>query len=203
MSQSHTADVNALVTRFTDLQEQWEREPDHFQWDALQELARAGAHAYNDGAGPSFHALVLDGVPHSEFHENFVRFSMEAGFDPFRVGSAGASQNAMRALLDHAALAQAAAGNPASARLHAMFLEHAQQRYAPMVEQVRGGNADVAAQLRPVFTASAESIPRELLAAVVPELARSHDGGTRGQFPGEEGYLSAPESIIDSARPHG
>ncbi|TFW09887.1 hypothetical protein E4K72_03700 [Oxalobacteraceae bacterium OM1] len=203
MTQSHTADVNALVARFTELQERWEGNPDQFSWEALQELASAGAHAYNDEAGPSFHALVLDGVPHTAFHERFVRFSLDAGFDPFRLGTAGATQSTVRALLDHAALAQAAASNPASARMHAMFLEQARQRFGPMVEQARAGNADAMESLQPVFTACAESIPSELLAVVVPELARAHGGGAGGPFPGEEGYLSAAESAIDSARPQG
>lgn len=55
--------INVLIGKFMDLLDQWENAPHAFNWDELQVLAQDGAQAYNEGDGPSFHALALDGVP--------------------------------------------------------------------------------------------------------------------------------------------
>jgi hypothetical protein len=30
-------------------------------------------------------AFIIDGISHDKFHEHFLRYSLEAGFDPFRL----------------------------------------------------------------------------------------------------------------------
>jgi hypothetical protein len=204
MSQPESIDINRLVTSFMDLQERWEDNPGAFDWSLLEALAREGAGAYNEGAGPSFHSLVLDGVPHSELHERFLRASLAAGFDPFRLSRAGEAERTTRPVLDHAALAGAASANPASARMHMQLLEAARARFAPQVEQAQRGDQGMRSTLYAIFTSCAESIPPELLAGIVPELVRPHGTGVSyASLPPEEGYLALPESIVDSRAPHG
>ncbi|TFW21447.1 hypothetical protein [Duganella callida] len=117
-------DTNRLVGEFMTLYEEWEDHPARFSWDALQALAVQGAHAYNEGYGPSFHILAFDGYPHAEFHERFLRYLLDAGFAPFkRVRSAAG--DAEVAVFGHAGLAEAARDNPASARMLAMLRDAA------------------------------------------------------------------------------
>ncbi|HEY1147198.1 MAG TPA: hypothetical protein VGF27_01415 [Pseudoduganella sp.] len=108
--------INGLIGEFLDLQEQWQEAPGAFDWNALQDVAVRGAHAYNEGAGPSFHMLVLDGVEHGEFHQRFLDYSLQAGFDPFKLVHADDGHPQMP-VFDHESLAAAAAGNPYSARM--------------------------------------------------------------------------------------
>lgn len=51
-------DINWLMGEFFALSEQFDREGHAFNWDALRSLAQRGAHAYNEGSGPSFHAKI-------------------------------------------------------------------------------------------------------------------------------------------------
>src|SRR5689334_2090930 len=108
--------INGLIGEFLDLQEQWEQSPDTFDWNTLQDVATRGAGAYNEGAGPSFHMLVLDRVEHTLFHERFLEFSLQAGFDPFKRVHADDGHPQMP-VFDHESLAQAAIGNASSARM--------------------------------------------------------------------------------------
>jgi len=117
-------DTNRLVGEFMTLYEQWENEPAYFRWEALQTLARQGAQAYNEGYGPSFQILAFDGYPHGEFHERFLRYLLDAGFDPFKRVRA-ASGDGLVAVFGHAGLAEAALDNPVSARMLAMLKEAA------------------------------------------------------------------------------
>jgi hypothetical protein len=118
MTNSNGNQINLLIGGFMDLLEEWEKAPHSFVWEKLQALAQAGAHAYNEGAGPSFHMLALDGVPHGEFHERFLNDSLKAGFDPFKLAKTGNGKT-MTPVLSHSSLAEAARGNPASARMQA------------------------------------------------------------------------------------
>ncbi|MGH8809127.1 MAG: hypothetical protein ACREX0_14740, partial [Noviherbaspirillum sp.] len=131
MSRNGTTDINRLIGEFMDLQEQWERDAEAFDWNALQALAQEGASAYNEGAGPSFHTLALDGVQHGEFHERFLAYSLDAGFDPFKLAKTGLG-NAVIPVLGHSDLADAAATNPSSARMRASLMEIAQARFGPL-----------------------------------------------------------------------
>ncbi len=110
--------INQLVGEFMTLYELWEEDAARFAWEPLRALAQEGAQAYNEGFGPSFHILAFDGYPHGEFHERFLGYLLEAGFDPFRmVASAGGEK--LIPVFGHAGLAEAAQDNPVSARMQA------------------------------------------------------------------------------------
>lgn len=196
-------EINRLIGEFTDLQEEWERDPETFDWARLQELAQKGAQAYNEGSGPSFHALAIDGVPHGTFHERFLTYSVKAGFDPFKLVSPGSVAATIPAI-DHASLAEAAMSNPVSARMRAFLMELAQARFAPLAQQSQESKLDAAHWL-PVIEACVESMPYDLLAEIAPELAKSHHGNTRHQAVDPvEGYLSIAEVIAEyGSRPYG
>jgi hypothetical protein len=194
MSQNGTIDMNRLIGEFMDLQEQWAREPQGFDWSTLESLARRGASAYNEGAGPSFHMVVLDGVKHGEFHERFLASSIAAGFDPFKLAKTG-NGHAMIPVLGHSGLADAASMNPISARMRASLMELAQARFGPLVQE--GGADKQDADVIRIVEACAESIPVELLAKFVPELARRHDAGGGQQMDAVEGLLSNAELIAE------
>jgi hypothetical protein len=49
--------INELIWEISDLQEEWDTDPASFNWESLENVAKKGARAYNEGAGPSFHAL--------------------------------------------------------------------------------------------------------------------------------------------------
>lgn len=115
--------INALIGEFLDLQEQWAEAPDAFDWQPLQDLAARGANAYNEGAGPSFHMLVLDGVEHAEFHARFLEYSLAAGFDPRKEVYGDEGHQHMQ-VLDLESLDRAAAGNPYSFRMMQAIANH-------------------------------------------------------------------------------
>lgn len=189
--------INRLIGEFVDLQEEWERDFAAFDWKRLEALAQRGAQAYNEGSGPSFHSLALDGVVHSEFHERFLAFSLAAGFDPFKVVHPG-SGSAMVPVIDHSGLAESAEVNASSARMRKTLLEMARERFASLADAPR-------ADMLPVVEACAESIPADLLARIAPELAKSHpDTRPRPQRVDPiEGYLSSAEVAVDSNPPYG
>src|SRR6185312_14505400 len=110
--------INRMVGDFMDLYESWEADSAHFAWERLQALATEGAQEYNAGLGPSFHILTFDGYPHGEFHERFLRYLLDAGFDPFMVIDSVP-------VFSHESLAIAAEDNPASARMKAVLDEMA------------------------------------------------------------------------------
>jgi hypothetical protein len=128
MSSSST-DTNILIGRFMNLQESWEDNPDATDWAAVDAIARDGALAYNDGSGHAFHYLMLDGVPHTAFHERFLKSSLDAGFDPFKLTSIGQGSSPTP-VLDHDALAEAAKENASSAAMLKMIREFASKRSA-------------------------------------------------------------------------
>ena len=198
MSEDDPDLVNRLICEFADLQESWENHPETFDWGQLQELARRGAHAYNEGRGPSFHALALDGVDHREFHERFLLYLLQAGFDPFRLARPG-SGVAHVPVIDHASLADAW-----SARMRAILMEIAGARFAPLAEEA-GKPGGISREAYEMVDACAESIPLDLLERIAPELARSHPGEARQEAVNPvEGYLSPAELIIESGHaPYG
>lgn len=117
MNTQTTDDINPLLWQFQDLQASWEVFPEKFDWTALRALAVAASHAYNEGSGSSFHILALDGVPHGEFHLRFLEYSLEAGFDPFKLVQAGAGGQRLAPVFGHESLAEAARHNPWSASM--------------------------------------------------------------------------------------
>lgn len=195
-------EINRLIGEFVDLQEQWESDPDAFDWKRLQALAEKGARAYNEGSGPSFHALALDGVQHSEFHERFLGYSLHAGFAPFRLARPGTGV-APIPVIDHASLAEAALSNASSARMHASLMELARARFTPLARDAQSGT--LSAESFRVIEACAESIPLDLLEQIAPELAKPHRGEGRQQTVDPvEGYLSTAEMIVENrSRPYG
>lgn len=197
-------EINRLIGAFTDLQEHWENDPDAFDWSRLEALARAGAHAYNECCGPSFHALALDGIQHGEFHERFLAYSLNADFDPFKLSKAGNTAEEIP-VIDHASLADSALWNPSSARMHASLMELARQRFAPLADEIRRSNPPSSHPLFMTVEACAESLPVDLLERISPELAREHHGETRKQSVDPiEGYLSAAEVVVESnTKPYG
>jgi hypothetical protein len=204
MSQRDPNEINRLIGQFTDLQEQWESDPKDVDWTQLQALARKGAYAYNEDSGPSFHALALDGVEHSEFHERFLAYSLEAGFDPFKLTRVGTG-TAEIPVIDHASLAEAALFNASSARMRAALMEVARTRFEPLMQEIQDNKSNMSDRLFHVITACAESIPLDLLEKIAPELAKPHHGEAKGQTVDPvEGYLSTAEVLVDSnSKPYG
>lgn len=195
--------VNQLIGEFSDLQEIWEGHPESFDWGRLESLARQGAHAYNEGFGPTFHALALDGVEHGEFHERFLAYLLQAGFDPFKLALPGTGVAPVPAI-DHASLAESAFSNPSSARMRAALMEIARERFAPLAEEA-GRSGKIPPDAYEVVEACAESIPLDLLERIAPELARPHHGEVRRQSVDPvEGYLTSAEVIVESSHaPYG
>jgi len=109
-------DINRLVGEYMDLYEEWEEAPSDQVWDRLKALAGEGAQAYNEGRGPSFHILAFDGYPQDEFHERFLGYLLDAGFDPFKTVPAPDGQHRI-AVFNHEGLEEAARDNPAAARM--------------------------------------------------------------------------------------
>jgi hypothetical protein len=133
MSMQKSNDINQLVGQFLDLQEQWEDFPEDFNWAALRVLATAGANSYNEGNGPSFQVLSLDGMQHGEFHLRFLEYSLEAGFDPFKLVQVGSGQ-AMAPVFGHESLAYAAKHNLWSGRMQACLQDLARTRFGSSIE---------------------------------------------------------------------
>ena len=166
MTTSTAKDINHLVGDFMDFYEQWEDSPASFNWDALQSLAREGAQAYNEGFGPSFHMLAFDGYPHGEFHERFLSYLLEAGFDPFKTVKAASGVN-YTPVFGHDGLAIAAQENPVSARMHETLGALARQRFGG------GASAIDAEELRRIVLLSHESIPDDVLSKIAPGFVSS------------------------------
>lgn len=199
-----TNDINRLIGEFMDLQEQWESNHDAFDWSALQALARKGAQAYNEGAGTSFHMLALEGVQHEEFHERFLAYSLDAGFDPFKLAKTGSGTTVIP-VIGHSDLAQAARWNPSSARMRALLMEHARARFTLPVQKAENRTIAPEDELYRIFDTCAESIPLDLLEKVIPELAKSHEE-PKATHPANpvEGLLSSAEMIVDNnSKPYG
>src|SRR5471030_1100706 len=128
MTMQKPNEINQLIGQFLELQEQWEEDPEHFNWAALQTLAIAGAGAYNEGKGPSFQILTIDGMHHVEFHARFLDYSLEAGFDPFKLALAGSGRGVV-AVFGQESLAWSAQDNPWSARMLAVLHDLARRRF--------------------------------------------------------------------------
>ena len=153
-------DINSMVGEFMEEYEQWEDNPAGFDWERLETLARAGAQAYNQGAGPSFQILVFEGYPYAEFHERLLGYLLDAGFDPFKtVQMAGASSYV--AVFGHEGLAEAALSNPVAARMHQRLQGLARARLA---------SADPA-ERQHIIQLCSESIPAEVLAEFAEAVA--------------------------------
>lgn len=116
MTMQQPNNINQLLGQLLDLQERWEEAPDQFDWAALKTLAAAGAQSYNEGNGPSFQILALDGMQHGEFHWRFLEYSLDAGFDPHKLVAAGSGHGVVP-VFGHESLAEAAPHNPWSARM--------------------------------------------------------------------------------------
>ncbi|RJF96536.1 hypothetical protein D3870_19000 [Noviherbaspirillum cavernae] len=196
--------INRLIGRFADLQERWQNNPASFDWADLQALAQEGAHAYNEGAGPSFHALALDGTQHTEFHERFLTYSLEAGFDPFKLVKAGSGDTELP-VIDHAGMAEEAQWNASSARMRAALMDVARTHFTPLAQEMRDGKADLPQEQLRIVEAGAESIPADLLEQIAPNLLKSPDRVERKQdVDPVEGYLSTAEVMVDSnSKPYG
>lgn len=204
MSERDPDAINRLIGEFMDLQEEWEKNPEAFDWPRLQALAQKGAHAYNEGAGPSFHALAFDGVWHSEFHERFLACLLHAGFDSFKLARVGTA-TAEIPVIDHELLSEAALSNPSSARMRALLMEIARARFEPVAQEIQQGKPESFERWLPMVAACAESIPLDLLERIAPELAREHHAPVRRErVDPVEGYLCTAEVIVDShSQPYG
>lgn len=171
MSHGKNISINELVGEIYDLQEQWEDDPVTFNWEKLKETARKGAHAYNEGAGPSFHALVLDGVCHTEFHDRFLRYSIEAGFDPFMLVRTGSGNNASP-VISHESLMQASRMNKISDGMRTALVDIA-RRFSRLKNDINNGSDPGSAHLLAVIQACSDSFPLEMLKDAAEELAKS------------------------------
>jgi hypothetical protein len=156
-------DTNMLIGRFMDLQEGWEDNPEQTDWAAVDALAKDGAHAYNDGAGLSFHLLMLEGICHTPFHERFIKTSIDEGFDPFTLTMSGQGALA-NPVINHENLAEAAQENSSSAAMQETIRQFARKRF-----DATGWASLSAEQRQRVLATCADSIPEDLLA----ELKRS------------------------------
>lgn len=151
-------DINRLMGQFLDLQEQWEDDPEHFNWEPLRALAADSAHAYNEGLGPSFHILAIDGMQHGEFHSRFLSYAVDAGFDPFKLVPAPSGRG-MIAVFGHEALADAAPGNPWSARMLGCVQELARNRFDTAFDEGRYGHGE----LEQIAALCGDTIPADVL----------------------------------------
>jgi hypothetical protein len=159
-------DINRLMGQFLDLQERWEDVPENFNWEALRALAVEGAHAYNEGLGPSFQILAVDGMQHGEFHARFLDYSLAAGFDPFKLARAGSGRGVV-AVFGHEALAAAAAQNSWSANMRAQLQDLARTRFGPEFA-VAGYSHD---DLEQTIALCGDSIPADVLERLSAALA--------------------------------
>ncbi|GGC57950.1 hypothetical protein [Undibacterium terreum] len=164
-----TQDINRLIGEYLYLEERWQDDPSRFQWTELEALAEAGASAYNEGKGLSFHILALDGMDHNEFHENFLRYSLAAGFDPFKVVHTG-NGNTLTTVLNHRNLAENAQHNATSARMQILLQDKARERFA--VEEA--GADENLSEIATVIALCADSIPKDLLEQLVLKDAAIH-----------------------------
>jgi hypothetical protein len=167
MSTQKAMDINLLLGRFLDLQEQWEEAPADFDWPALRALAADGAHSYNEGNGPSFQILCIDGMRHGEFHLRFLEYSVEAGFDPFKLVVA-TSGTGMVAVFGHESLADAANENAWSGKIQASLRELARARFGAAIEDESDELAS--ADFMRMIECCRDSIPDDLLAKVSDRL---------------------------------
>jgi hypothetical protein len=173
MLPAENVNINALLGEFFDLQEQWESDPAGFHWEGLKALAQKGAHAYNDGAGAPFHALVLDGVCHTDFHDRFLSYSIEAGFDPFMLVT-GSSGKPVNPVISHDSLAQASLTNKVSQRMRTALMDIARQRFSRLLERdFKDTSDDANADVFAIIQACSKSLPLEILKEFAPELAKS------------------------------
>lgn len=197
-------EINRLIGEFMDLQERWERDRDALDWSALEALAQKSATAYNEGVGPSLHSLTFDGVQHDEFHERFLGYLLQAGFDPFRLVSAGSGSMPLP-VISHADLAEAAEINPSSARMRDSLLELARARFEPLAREVASGEPATASPLFAVVMGCAESIPDDLMQRISPALVKQRSRAKeRKAVNPEEGFLSIAEVEVEqSHRPIG
>jgi len=131
-------DINQLVGQYLDLQEQWQDSPETFNWEGLRAVASAGANFYNEGNGPSFQILAIDGMEHGEFHLRFLEDSLRAGFEPFKLVQLGSGRG-VAPVFSHESLAYAALQNPWSARMQACLYNVARTRFG--LNEVDGINA--------------------------------------------------------------
>lgn len=169
MNMQKPSEINQLIGQFLALQEQWEDTPDRFDWEALKALAVAGASAYNEGNGPSFQILTIDGMRHGEFHARFLEYSLEAGFDPFKL-ALSASGRGLVPVFGHEALAESAGDNPWSARMLASLHSLARRRF----DTEFAASAHSKADLEHTMLYCRDSIPQDVLqkmAAVANTLA--------------------------------
>lgn len=150
-------DINRLMGQFLDLQEQWEDVPENFNWEPLHALAIESAQAYNEGLGPSFQILAIDGMQHGEFHARFLDYALAAGFDPFKLLRA-ASGRGVVGVFGHESLAAAATHNSWSAKMHARLEDLARTRFEAELET--GVNAEDLGRTIAMF---GDSIPADLL----------------------------------------
>jgi len=204
MERSDPNAISRLVVRFVELQERWENDAQEFEWSALQSLAQEGAEAYNEGAGPSFHSLALDGIQHTEFHERFLLESLHAGFDPFKVVCAGSGTSEIP-VLDHSGLAEDAQWNASSTRMRATLMDIGRARFEKLAEEMNIGKSPVPTWLIKVLEACASSIPIDLLERIAPELiGPKNNAARRHRVDPVEGYLSTAEVMVDNnTRPYG
>lgn len=156
-----TASINRLIGEFMRLYEVWEDQPSTFSWEELECLAGDAAHAYNEGNGPSFHILAFDGYPHGAFHERFLRYLLDAGFDPFKTVRTS-SQGSFVPVFGHDGLAFAAKGNATSARMRELLLAIARQRLGGEISKIDTDD------LRRIVQLCHDSIPDDVLAGIAP-----------------------------------
>jgi hypothetical protein len=178
MNMQQPNDINRLMGLFLDLQEQWEDVPENFNWEPLRELAAEGAHAYNEGLGPSFQILAIDGMQHGDFHSRFLDYSLDAGFDPFKLVRAGSGRGLV-GVFGHEALAAAAPQNIWSAKMHARLQNLARTRFDLQFE----GTAYLNEDLEQTIAICGDSIPAgvlEKLSAALASLERLGSGEKAG-----------------------
>ncbi|HZW13669.1 MAG TPA: hypothetical protein VFF81_10825 [Noviherbaspirillum sp.] len=200
MDQQDDIEINSLTGEFLAGAEEWEGDPRAFSWDRLRLLAQKAAHAYNEGRGPSFHALALDGVAHNEYHFRFLQYSLQAGFDPFRLASSGTG-SLPGPVINHEDLAEASLANPWSEQMRNLLFEEARRRF-PQLTTADGAAGRVTEDELRIIGACAASIPRELLERVSADLLSAHPKRTSKQkVNATEGYLSPAEVAAESGVP--
>ncbi|GAB3541469.1 hypothetical protein GCM10027343_11990 [Noviherbaspirillum agri] len=197
MNRHDDADINWLTGEFLAYAEEWEGNPQSFSWNKLKSLAEKGATAYNEGSGPSFHALALDGVAHGELHFRFLEYSLLSGFDPFKLTRSGTG-SVPGPVINHEDLAEASLANAWSERMRDLLFGEARKRFE-VRNTADGSNDAVSAEARRIIEACAPSIPLDLLKRMSPGMVSAHPTRVvRQPVNAVEGYLSSAEVVAEN-----
>lgn len=127
-------DVEPLLIEWRELKDAWERSPAGADWQRLRLLAERSAVIRERGSGETLARKAMSLEEPDVFHEKFLEYLIEAGFDPFDAeGQPGGAP------LDHGLLlSQSSQGNESSRRMKARCDQLARVKFAPLTRGAVG-----------------------------------------------------------------